>query len=531
MSHHLLLRAAIAGLASVLAAVPVAVVAKGGVYTATKHGDPTTGVYRDTNYPRADCAQCHVSHGAPNAFVLFAANTNALCYTSGCHNNAGALTIYQGPATYDAGSHATRPNTVWPGADGTVDAAAPAVRVSGDWGKCVNCHDPHGYNMDGTGLIPSLTFSREERLCYVCHDGSPAGKDVKSEFSKSYRHPIATAGRHSAAEGGTASAYGALPTNNRHAECVDCHNPHSAKDGYLTPATSSYRLTGVGRIAVTNGAAGAVPMYTYLAPADTTPPVAEYQLCFKCHSSWTTLPGGARDTAVEFNTNNESFHPVEGSGRNITTAMTNSLNGGTGTPRLTTASTIWCSDCHNNDGLPTTTSTVSSYSGFVPKGPHGSNAGSTDMNMSNKILRASYRVTLTTVNVAYSAANFTLCFVCHSPAPFADTSGNNRTDTNFRFHGFHTANIVNNPAGGTVGNIDTPGNGSAGQGAAVCRECHYAPHSTKLTYHATNRTNPRLVSFAPSISGSGGTGTPTFSLAARTCSLRCHGAAHTAWGY
>ena len=48
-------------------------------------------------------------------------------------------------------------------------------------GKCVNCHDVHGYNMDGTGLIPSLLVSREEKLCLVCHDGSPAAKNINDD--------------------------------------------------------------------------------------------------------------------------------------------------------------------------------------------------------------------------------------------------------------------------------------------------------------------------------------------------------------
>ena len=41
----------------VLLSLPVYVIATGGVFSLTKHGDPTTGVQRDTALPRGDCAQ------------------------------------------------------------------------------------------------------------------------------------------------------------------------------------------------------------------------------------------------------------------------------------------------------------------------------------------------------------------------------------------------------------------------------------------------------------------------------------------
>ena len=268
MRSRVLLPAALGLLGVALLVGPAWLPAKGGVYTQTRHADPATGAFRTPDWARGDCGQCHVSHdgASPNAFALFAPNTNALCYTSGCHSGNAANVIYQGPATYDASSHATRANMVWPGFDSTVDPAAPRARPSGDWGKCVNCHDVHGYNMDGTGLTPSLVVSREERLCHVCHDGSPALKNIKADFNSAYRHPVGTSGRHAAAEDGTSSAYGASPTNNRHSECVDCHNPHAARADGSPPVApgASKRLAGVGRIAVFNGAAGAVPAYTYL---------------------------------------------------------------------------------------------------------------------------------------------------------------------------------------------------------------------------------------------------------------------------
>lgn len=515
-----------------LLSLPVMVIATGGVYSLTKHGSPTTGVQRDSNIPRGECDQCHVSHSG-QAFALFGPNTNSLCYTSGCHSSSGSVEVYRGPALYDASGHGTSTNTVWPGADSSVDAFAPRAKPSGDWGKCINCHDPHGYNRDGTGLIPSLVFSREEKLCIVCHDSSPSFKDIKSQLNKRFKHPVATSGQHSVTEGGTSSAYGFSPTNNRHSECVDCHNPHVAKSAIPFPPTSSNRLLGVGRIAVANGGAGSVPSYTYLPPSNTTPQIGEYQVCFKCHSSWTTLPTNAKDIAVEFNTNNESFHPVEGPGKNTTAKMATNLNGGTGVPRLTTSSTIWCSDCHNNDDLPTNVSTLADYTGFTPKGPHGSDVGFTDSNMSTKILRANYRVKLLGRGTGYDASNFTLCFICHTSTPFTDRSGDTRSDTNFRFHGYHVFNIDGEgDLDAPNGDIDTgPFDGRKGRGNAICKECHYLMHSTKLTHHSTNRSYARLVSFPPTVTGPNGSGAPSWNLTARTCSLRCHGKDHSPKDY
>lgn len=492
---------------------------------------PGTGAYKapaslplDKTTSQLQCTTCHTPHYAPatDGTLLRLANQTILC--ADCHTLADTTT----PASHL--SAAT--GVLWPG--GQYGSTFPQVTDTARRGVCTNCHQPHGWPDAAAPAqdYPRLLVDREENLCYTCHDGAPVTKDIRSLFTKSFKHPIATAGIHSAAEAGDPSAYGASPANNRHAECADCHDPHQARSGYLSPATSSYRIGRVGRIKVTNGGAGSVPTYTYVPASDTTTtPVAEYQLCFKCHSSWTTLPASARDTAVEFNPANESAHPVEAAGKNTTAAMTNSLNGGTGSPKLTTSSTVWCSDCHNNEAIPTTVSTLSSYTGAVPRGPHGSNAGATDANLSAKILRGSYRGTLMPINTAYGSANFTLCFICHASAPFADTSGNTRSDTNFRFHGFHLANIRNNPGGGVAGNLDTPGNGTAGQGNAVCKECHYAIHSSKLTSHSTNRGYARLVSFSPSISGSGGTGAPSWSLTGKSCTLRCHGTAHTTYTY
>ncbi|MBI5488718.1 MAG: CxxxxCH/CxxCH domain-containing protein [Deltaproteobacteria bacterium] len=392
---------------------------------------------------------------------------------------------------------------------------------------CATCHDRHG-SSSGTAL-----FDSEEPPCLTCHDGAPAATNIQGQLAKAFQHPVSRTGRHDLFEAGTAAAYGATPTDNRHAECVDCHDPHYARGGYTPGTTSSNRLLGVGRIRVTNGAAGTVPAYTYVPSSDPTgTPLAEYQVCFKCHSSWTAQPAGAADLALLFNPANESFHPVEGAGRNTSATMTASLAGGTGLPHLTTTSTVWCSDCHASSDMPRTVSLLSGYTGAIPTGPHGSDAGATDVNFSSKVLRANYRVEQLSSTAAFASSNFEFCFICHSSAPFATTGTGARTDTAFRFHGFHMGNIDGNPRGGVAGDIDVRNAGRAGQGNAVCKECHYNIHGNRSSGWASDRTYQRLVNFAPSVSGpAGDAADPTWNRTGRSCTLRCHNFSHNPENY
>ncbi len=385
----------------------------GGVYTQTKHGDSGSGVLRDSNIPKADCRQCHDEHnagGIANTYALFTANTNALCFTtsgaSPCHNSASALGLFQGSTKYGDSSHATDSQTLWPGPD-------PAARSAGDSGKCVNCHSPHGYE-DGSGLIPSQSVKREESLCLTCHDSNgPASTDIQTDITKTYRHPATNYnGRHSQDEGGTSSNYGTTPTNNRHAECVDCHNPHIAAVDSPAPTapTMPLSLKGVGRIKVSNGSAGNPPSFTYASPSNTSTPLREYQICFKCHSSWTTQPSGQPDLSVAFNTNNLSYHPVEGQGKNLNINPNAFVNGWSDTDKM------YCSDCHGSD------------SGTV-NGPHGSTY--------NFILKNNYVQS----SGSRTMSSNEICFNCHRYDTYANDNASKTVKKYSRFkeHDKHVA--------------------------------------------------------------------------------------------
>ncbi len=153
-------------------------------------------------------------------------------------------------------------------------------------------------------------------------------------------------------------------TNNRHVECGDCHDPHAA--------TAANPLNGVSGVNPTNGAAGSVP--TAYASVIVTNADLQYQVCFKCHSDWAGF-GTGTNQAVEFNTNNVSYHWVEndkGAAKASTTygnfnmtyvyQMMPRYNGYTNAQLR--AVKMRCSDCHGPDGADGGVT--------IPEGPHGS---------------------------------------------------------------------------------------------------------------------------------------------------------------
>ena len=444
----------IAAGALLLAAVTAA--ASGGAYRFTRHGDPESGVLRLPGEPRGECSQCHDQHasrggapaGGPFPFLLFAANDNALCAT--CHDGPGRFDVYPGTAPWSTSTHALSSVVVWPGPD-------PEGRPAADAGKCVNCHDAHGAR-DESGVVPSLASVREEGLCLGCHDGSPA-PDVRTPFLRAFRHPVATTGRHDAGEGGDPARFAG---GNRHAECADCHNPHRGAADRVPPAppAASNRILGVSRVKVTNGPAATRPVYTW-AGAGETGFAAEYEVCFKCHSSWTTQPVGQSDLALLFNPNNPSYHPVEQAGRNRNVDPLAFANGWSW-DRL-----VHCSDCHGSDEPSV-------------RGPHGS--------AYRHLLRKDYA----TASTAAPMAPTDLCFECHS----WDTYANDRApDASL------AASRFNPPA---------EGRGHAyhvGRRELSCYACHLSHGSTQRpALIATGRT-PGLAGYAQGATG--GSCTPT----------------------
>jgi predicted CXXCH cytochrome family protein len=272
---------------------------------------------------------------------------------------------------------------------------------------CLACHD-NGHGSAKSTLLAVLPNQNaataadpdveEEEFCLTCHSGGAGGiasKKVHLAFStytntdnagtqtgtitRYFKHdPTKSYRKHVNGEtGGAAFAAGGTQ---RHVECVDCHNPHGAVAGTATAPTLLPTLTGATGVEPSYTGIGAPTSFTWMSPV-----TQEYQVCFKCHSSYTTLPTylpdgisnqtfvadglkklttsingqtpDSRDMALQYNPNAASFHPVMAAGKNLNVLATAFRNGWTFSSRM------YCTNCHNNP-LATTPG--------HGNGPHGS---------------------------------------------------------------------------------------------------------------------------------------------------------------
>ena len=235
---------------------------------------------------------------------------------------------------------------------------------------CLNCHDTHTVQgarrllREGTDSVTTPQSGGSaalEQTCYQCHtDGassivtpSAAVPNIRNDFQLAQRMPIASGDQAAGSEvhdiggnftdGGfvdctnasnrcgadmleSRAKLGVGNTNNRHAECSDCHNPHrvvkfrdfrgnppgslsgvpDAGGTHLHTDTAGYTHTNIAS-GVLRGAWGVEPLFgsasfhslpsSYLvrrgdpgasvdASAGATHVTREYQICLKCHSDY-----------------------------------------------------------------------------------------------------------------------------------------------------------------------------------------------------------------------------------------------------
>jgi predicted CXXCH cytochrome family protein len=360
----------------------------------------------DKDGSRMWCSTCHQVHQSPadDGNLLRVARETELC--GQCHaamdtqTPASHLNLVSGP--------------LWPG--GQYGSQFPAEADRTHRGACGNCHRVHGWPdpSSATNDYPNLLVEREENLCYTCHDGSPATKNLRANFTKTYKHPVALAGRHTTTEDGIPARYG---TANRHSECADCHNVHQLTPDPVPPVApyASTALQNVARVSVNNLSTNSIA-YTFRSASDPAP-VKEFELCFLCHSGWTTQPAGQTNYAAKFNDKNPSFHPVEAVGKNLNINPVAFTNGWTET------SLTFCTDCHTSDDT-------------TIRGPHGS--------ANQWILKRPYSRSTTP-----ALASNGLCFECHSYAVY----GANAQGSRFR-------------------DVDRSGHNHGGYNCYACHESH-----------------------------------------------------------
>ena len=319
---------------------------------------------------------------------------------------------------------------------------------------CGSCHV--GFNFKSGGGMTG---------CTVCH-GDPnkvikglmaSGielKNIETEFKKVYRHPTFDArGIHSPKE--------ILPEIDpkapRHADCVDCHDPHQVSRDNKYAGIKGRR-------------AGNVP----------TAITKESELCYLCHGDSANLPGRSTNKRQLFATNNPSFHPVEGEGKN--SAVISLIKPYT-EKKISSddVSTITCTDCHRSDNPDS------------PPGPHGS------ANQYILVEHYSARDKETESGHAYA-----LCYRCHSRSSILG-------DESFKYHSQH---------------IRGRGDSAISTGTS-CHTCHDSHGSVENKY---------LIKFNPEVVSSNSAGVLKFvSKGSGTfrgeCFLSCHGVEHSPKSY
>ena len=414
---------------------------------------------------KVQCVTCHDPHDDQFGKFLVMDNTaSTLCL--GCHVEPG----WAGSAHGGSSAQLIPPSGTSPSPAGKLAPSRPGGIAAN---ACENCHTSHKAGSKARLLIRP----KEEQNCFACHNGQVVVRDLTAEFNKPSAHPVLqTSATHNLAED---------PINSpRHAACADCHNPHAvppARDQSAASRTASGQLAGVKGV----NSAGAV----------TDPVAREFELCFRCHAD-SLNRGPARLTRqvaetnkrLQFQASNQSFHPLETTGKN---ANVPSLI----TP-WTTSSLMDCTDCHNNDQSVKT-------GGTGPNGPHGS--------VFTPILE---RQLLLTDGTPENAGNYALCYKCHS------------RDSILSDQSFKALNAQGEDRGHRFHIVDP-------KVQAACTTCHDS-HGVATASHLIN-FNLFYVS-PPSMNGTNGPApqiiqystTGTFS---GTCTLSCHGKDHVGTSY
>ena len=397
------------------------------------------------------CTTCHDPHdNSDGNFLRITDRFGTICLT--CHDMNG----WQGSA------HA-RSKARLRGRE--VDPREQLNYRTVEENSCLTCHKIHG----ATERERLLRFRREEMNCLNCHDGSVAKTNILADIRKRFAHQVdLRAGLHDPAEDPL--------TMRRHVECTDCHNPHAVRPdqattdrgtrGLITPLASLF-VSGVSQ----HGAKLEASRFGY-------------ETCFKCHADNATRKGSRTqrqvaqsNTRLEFQTSNDSFHPVIGVRRNpdVTSLI----------PPLRQGSMITCIDCHNSDN-------ARSAGGSGPSGPHGS--------IYRPLLVDNYETADFTTE---SARAYALCYRCHDRSSIL-------ADESFSLHERH------------IVTFRTP-----------CSTCHDA-HGVR---RAGSGDHTSLINFDLSVvepvDSAAGTGIEYLDTGRRrgNCTLKCHGVNHVRFPY
>jgi hypothetical protein len=464
------------------------------------------------NANSAMCLACHVTQPGPITAVR-AATSNAasatIAGTTAANTGVGRNTGNQyNPFTaWKQSVHAMAAHKVAKGAKGI----GPYMTVNEN--ACLSCHRNHnapgGPELLNGPTPPVANMDASTQDCVGCHSGgsnlSPAIPNIYAEFAKT-GHPFpAGSNRHSSQES-------VVLKNDRHATCVDCHNPHA------TTQTASFAST-----AIRGSQNGTIGVSATDGVTTVNPAVNQYEICLRCHGTSvgkqvlpiygyaamrTTAGGDPLNLVMQFGVAATSSHPVMHESKSslpqpsLLKFMWN-LDGHTQGRPITNR--ILCTDCHNSDDNR-------EFGGTGPNGPHGSQfphilerryeysqvapgmppaagPGSTITNLQPAITDPS------------SGGPYSLCAKCHDLA-------NIMSNASFSRHALHI---------------------NSGFSCSVCHTSHgMGPNSS-------NVTGERLVNFDLKVVGENATSTYfrspiSYNRGSNTCTLTCHNYTHNADG-
>jgi len=260
---------------------------------------------------------------------------------------------------------------------------------------------PYGCGSCHVGM--EFKYGGGPNRCLLCHgklnqdsagwmkDRQPVA-DISKDFGKNYRHPVFDKpGIHDSKE----TLPEVNPSAPRHADCVDCHNPHQV--------SSETPFSGIKGKKMGNFNAQITK---------------EYELCYLCHADSANLPLNATNKRIEFSTSNQSFHPVEGEGKNqAVISLMRPYKEKKSSP--SDISVIKCADCHGSDDPN------------APRGPHGSKY--------QWLLVDNYS---TGDNQIESSFAYELCYRCHKRSSIL-------ANESFPQHSRHISGERNFKGGGT----------------------------------------------------------------------------------
>ena len=452
-----------------------------------KTADPTGAVHLVKG--NVECTSCHDPHvqstdPISQNFLRRDSSSGQMCVA--CHDPNRVTTGQGNPiAQWSTSAHALASNTT-----NTQAAAAVGIYQTVAKNACNSCHQVH--NAPGQAR---LLRGANEQDCISCHAGgnniSPAISNVLAEFNK-VGHPFpAGNNQHDAAEP-------VLLNQNRHATCVDCHNPHASQPELtFTPAPLiRASQTNVAGISAGDGI-GVL-----------TPAINQYESCLRCHGSSTGkitnpiygyLPvrvvsaGDPLNLIPQLALTSPSSHPVTHDRSSslpqpsLLPAMLK-LDGVTQGRSMGTR--ILCTDCHNSDDNRES-------GGSGPNGPHGSrfpHVLERRYEISQAVAPGQQVTNLFPSPDLSAAGPYAMCGKCHSLTQVL-------ANTSFTGHANHIKDGFS------------------------CSACHT---SHGMGAASGTVSGERLVNFDAGVVGPVGGMPITYSRATNSCTLTCHGYTHGA---